>query len=645
MKVATTIYRTSFFVLLMSMPLVASAQITLAPLFSEGAIVQRHIELPVWGYASPGTEVTVQLDEMSGTATADESGRWQVVLPPQAEGGPFELIVSTADEVITVGDIWFGDVWLASGQSNMEWTVNDVLDSENVIASADNPLIRQFRVDQAWSYEPVDELPGGHWAKALPDEVAGFSGVGYFFLKELYEQLRIPLGLIHTSWGGSRIEPWMSAEALGLDEAGMQAVRDEEDRRREVVLAALLEKIGDLPESDPGLVDGNPVWAAVDLDDSDWDLLPVPSQWEAAGYPGLDGIGWYRTTFELTAEEAATGIVLGLGMIDDSDITWLNGQEIGRFDLGWNVARRYEVSPEVLQVGTNVLAVRVEDFQGGGGIAGSEDTVYLETANGERRPLASQWRFKVGSVTTLGEGDKNQVPTLLYNAMVHPILPYPITGVIWYQGESNADTMEDAEAYGDLFIRMIQDWRRIWDHPELPFFWVQLANYMAPDVHPAHHPWPVLREAQTSALVLPKTGQAIAMDVGEADDIHPRDKQSVGKRLALNALAIVYQQHVQYSGPVLEKTEVAGSRIILTFTETADGLVAPDNAPGGFAIAGEDREFVWAEARIEGPTVIVWSEDVPTPVAVRYAWGNNPENANLRNSAGLPAGPFRTDSW
>jgi sialate O-acetylesterase len=331
-------------------------------------------------------------------------------------------------------------------------------------------------------------------------------------------------------------------------------------------------------------------------------------------------------------------------MIDDSDVTWVNGVEVGRMDNAWNEARIYAVPASALRAGTNVIAVRVEDFQGGGGIAGPAETVYLDTRIG-RRALPETWRFMVGQVRLGGASGKNQVPMALWNKMVHPLLSYPIAGVIWYQGESNADVMDDAVAYRNLFPTMIESWRAAWGQPELPFLWVQLANFMAADDEPpAASTWAVLREAQSATLSLPPTAQAVIVDLGEADDIHPRNKQDVGQRLARAARAVAYgEDDLVYAGPTYRSHTVQDGRVILTFDHVGGGLEVHGDTLGGFAVAGADGRFVWADARVEADRVVVWSDAVPEPVAVRYAWGNNPDRATLYNAEGLPADPFRTD--
>lgn len=344
----------------------ASAQLRLSRLIGDGMVVQRDVAVPVWGWADPGTDVTVAFEGRTYDAAADASGRWVVRLPAMPAGGPYAMTVSGAQERHEIRDIWVGDVWIASGQSNMEWTVADAQNAEAEIAAAGDPKIRHFKVPTSWAFEPEATLAGGHWAPADPEHVGAFTAVGYFFARALREHVDVPIGLINTSWGGSRIEPWMSAEALGLDAAALDSLRQREEAYQRQMLETLRARIGTLPEQDAGLVDGRALWADPALDDADWTRIAVPGAWEQAGYEGMDGIGWYRTTFDLTDAEARAGVRLGLGTIDDSDVSYVNGHEVGRTESAWNRARVYEVPPSALQAGRNVVAVRVEDTGGGG---------------------------------------------------------------------------------------------------------------------------------------------------------------------------------------------------------------------------------------------------------------------------------------
>jgi sialate O-acetylesterase len=635
---------------------VAKAQVTVPPvalrlpqLFGDGMVLQRGTPVPVWGWAAPGTRVAVTLQGRTARAAADSGGVWSVMLPAMSAGGPYALAVEGGGVRIDVRDVLVGDVWVASGQSNMEWPVAAAISGAQEVAGAHDPRIRQFAVPHSFSDAPEADVSGGSWAPADSQHVGPFSAVGYFFARELRRAVDVPIGLIHTSWGGSNIETWMSRRALGISDSswdGMQRQRGAEDEARR---AALRVRIGDLPVVDSGLVGGRAVWADPALDDSGWARLAVPGVWERAGYDAMDGIAWYRTTFTLTEDEVRQGSRLCLGTIDDNDVTWVNGTEVGRTD-GYATPRRYLAPPAALRAGGNVIAVRVEDTGGDGGFYGDPASVYLEVG-GVRRALAGTWRFKVGAVSFQADGQRiNKIPTGLYNRMLHPLLPFPIKGVIWYQGESNANSVDQAIAYRPLFQDLIRSWRREWRgvRGPIPFLWVQLPNFGTVDtVPPDRSAWAALRESQTAALALPRTGQAVIIDLGEAGNIHPRNKQEVGRRLALVAERVAYGHSPVSSGPTYQRHEVRGGRVVIAFNHRGGGLVshAPDGRVTGFAVAGGDRRFVWAEARIEGDRIVAWSDRVPHPVAVRYAWSNSPAGLTLFNREGLPAAPFRTDRW
>ena len=630
-----------------STPEQALPSLQVSRLVSDGMVLQRGVRVPIWGSAPPGSTVTVSFDGQDHAATATATGAWTVLLPSMPPGGPHAMRVHAGNEHIDVRDILVGDVWVASGQSNMEFTVAESQNAAQEIAAGNDTRIRQFKVPQSYSDQPSSELAGGSWAVADREHIPSFSAVAYFFARELRKSVDVPIGIINTSWGGSRIETWMSRSALRLSEQQWQALWNRELTSQRSAQDSLRARIGVLPTTDAGLVDGRALWADPALDESAWVSIEVPKLWEQAGYPGMDGIAWYRTTFTLSVDEAAKGVRLGLGTIDDSDISWVNGVEVGRTDRAYNRARVYEVQPSALRVGRNVIAVRVEDFTGGGGIYGDPSLLFVESG-ASRRSLGEPWKFRVGAASVNPDGQRiNKMPTVVYNKMVHPLLPYPIKGVIWYQGESNADHLEDAEAYRALFADMIRSWRDAWKVGEFPFLWVQLPNYNHAVTAPsATSNWATMRASQNATLRLSNTGQAVVIDLGEADNIHPKNKRDVGVRLAAVARAVAYGQHVTHSGPVFRRSAVRGNQVTIEF-DHADGLttVAPGAPVEGFAIAGADRHFVWARAQLVGGKVVTWSDSVSRPVAVRYAWEDNPQHVNLVNAAGLPAAPFRTDTW
>jgi sialate O-acetylesterase len=463
------------------------------------------------------------------------------------------------------------------------------------------------------------------------------------FARELHTRTGVPIGIIDSSWGGSRIEPWMDAATLQLDGAAlarkMQSVRADDDR----ALAGTRERLarfGTLPANDND-------WQRGDLDESAWQTIAVPGNWEQGGFAGMDGIAWYRTSIELSAAQAKQGVTLAFARVDDSDQAWVNGVAVGATHRAYNTPRIYAVPASALHAGRNVIAVRVEDEGGGGGIHGSADEIYVQLADGSRLPLPREWKFRVAQASVQAIDDKNQLATLLYNQMIHPLQPYGLRGVIWYQGESNANTAADAQAYRHQFPQLITQWRQQWGQPQLPFLWVQLASFSSGFDQGDTSPWSLLREAQNKTLSVPHTGQAVAIDIGEAHDIHPRNKQDVAKRLALAARQVAYGEQVQASGPIYAGATFSAGGAQLSFAAGGGALASRQAGQSlqGFELAGADQRFHPAQARIVGDHVIVSSQQVRAPVAVRYGWHDHVEAADLINTAGLPASPFRSDDW
>lgn len=626
------------------------AQLECAQIFSDHMVLQREREIQIWGWHDPRSTVTVTMNEVTVTERTNQEGRWQLTLPAMEAGGPYLLTVTSGRETITFSDVWIGDVWLCSGQSNMEWPMAAVNNAEAEIASADHPMIRLFDVPHQISLSLEERLPSTTegWKICSPEAVRTFSAVAFFMARELQPELGVPIGLVSSNWGGTIVETWTSREAIMTDpDFSMFDAENLEEGMRKKAEAAKQKMEEFLREFSPGseMTDGVYTWQEADANTEGWKTTSLPGLWEDSDAPGFDGSMWYRKSVTLTREEAESGATIFLGKIDDHDITWINGQEIGRIEM-YNEFRAYPVPEGVLKEGENIIAVRVMDTGGGGGFWGESSDMRLESGD-YIKPLAGSWIFRPGvPLENAGSGGigPNDAPTLLYNGMIHPIFPYTLKGAIWYQGESNADR---AAQYQRLFPLMINDWRDRWGY-EFPFLWVQLANFMAEREEPGQSNWAELREAQSMTLTLPHTGQAVIIDIGEADDIHPRNKQDVGKRLALSALHVAYDQELVHSGPVFTEMEIRDGAAYLTFEEIGSGLEAMDKYGyiKGMAIAGEDREWHWAMAIISGDgEVKVWSPQVPNPVAVRYGWADNPADVNLYNVEGLPASPFRTDSW
>jgi sialate O-acetylesterase len=622
------------------------ADVTPNPLFADDAVLQQGMKVPVWGTADPGEHVTVEFFGQSVSTTADSAGKWLVQLAPMKAGGPHTLTISGKNK-ITLTNILVGEVWICSGQSNMERHLGlqpgqkPITDWEQEVRDATHPEIRQFYVPQTKAFAPTQTV-NGHWSVCSPETVKDFTAVGYFFGRDLHQARHVPIGLIHSSWGGTPAEAWTSEAALSrlpdfadaLAEvkrlvADPAAARRETQARQEAWYARV----------DPGS-QASPAWSAAGLDTSLWKSMKLPTYWEDAGYPNFDGVFWFRRTFDLPEGWDGSDADLHLGAVDDNDTTWVNGLKVGA-TAGWNLPRIYRVPGSVLQYTNNVIAVRVLDTGGGGGLWGGDDPMRMNVKAGGQTnsiPLTGEWLCRQSvSLTDAGwpPTDNSQspnAPAVLYNGMIAPLLPYALRGVIWYQGESNVGRERQ---YRTLFPALIADWRQAWGKGDFPFLFVQIApfNGMTPEI----------REAQLlTAQHTRNTAMAVTVDCGDADDIHPPHKQPVGARLALAARALAYGEKLEYSGPVFESLKIKGSNAVLRFTHVGGGLAAKNGPLRGFTIAGEDKVFHPAQAEIHGQTVVVHSATVPRPVAIRYGWANVPEG-NLFNRAGLPASPFRSD--
>jgi len=632
--------------LLLAVPVVAQARVELPPVFGDGAVLQRDQPMRVWGWSGPRARVQVRFDHSKADVTADAEGRWHAQLPAHAAGGPFALRVRSGKDKVVSHDLLVGDVYLAGGQSNMEFELYKARNAAAEIARATDGAIRQIKIPDSWGTRPADHLPDSHWVAASAGTAAQFSAVAYFFAREIRADQHVPIGIINDNWGGSRIEPWMDAHTAGVKPDAIKARVEREDAVEAKAMQATAQHLqrwsGVLGASAADAARAR--YAAANLDQSDWQPIHVPGYWEPQGYYDMDGIAWYRTTFTLSAADAAAGVTLGLGMIDDSDHAWVDGKPIGATDNAWNKSRAYHVAPCVLHAGRHTLAIRVDDLGAGGGIHGDPALVYIQPGHGVRRAFPGPWLFRPEAVSLAPTQGWNQIATLLYNRMIHPLLPLAIRGVIWYQGEANA-LPGDAYRYRDQFVALIKQWRQDFRQPALPFLWVQLANFSQGLDTPTSSPWAMLRESQSRALSLPHTAQAVTIDVGNPDDIHPTDKQTVGHRLALAARHVVYGESLVYSGPVYRAMTIEGHAIRLHFSSPGSALRPRGEALAGFTIAAADRHFHPAQAHIDGNDVVVQAADVSAPVAVRYGWSENPASANLVDAAGLPASPFRTDTW
>jgi len=627
-----------------------NAEVKIPYILSSNMVLQRNQDINVWGLADAKEKVTVHFNDAVKSIRADKDGKWLVTFPAMKAGGPYDMKIRGRN-IIELNNILIGDVWICSGQSNMEWPLDRLPVAEEVSAIADNENIRLFMTPKNVQFTPADDILESEWQECNSETVLPFSAVAYFFGKMIQHEMNVPVGLLGTYWGGTNVETWISLDAISQDPDFADTAEKLKDfdaeKELEKIEASRKLILENYVADEPGIVEGNAVWADPGLDESAWAKMEIPGLWESSGLLGLDGVVWFRYKFELSKEIAEKGISLELGAIDDSDQTWVNGAKVGETINMFDTDRVYNVPAELLKEGINVIAVRVEDTGGGGGFHGNSGKLKV-VSDDFTLSLAGDWKFRVSPSKLAMDSDlpisPNSNPTLLFNGMIHPLLNYPVKGAIWYQGESNAGR---AYKYRSLFPMMINDWRNQWNQPDMPFFFVQLANFMEPPVEPGESTWAELREAQSMTLSLPNTGMAVAIDIGEADNIHPVNKMDVGKRLALAAMKVAYGKDIEHSGPVFKEMHINGSQAMLSFDHAGSGLMCKDRYGylKGFSIAGADRVFHWAKAHIKGDQVRVYSEKVKEPVAVRYGWADNPDDVNLYNKEGLPASPFRTDDW
>lgn len=625
-------------------------KITLPVFFSHGMVIQRNAQVKIWGWAAAGEALTLTFMGKSYSTTVDENRAWSLRIRTGNAGGPYEMTIRSSSDTVTIHDILLGDVWLCSGQSNMEMRLGSLIETyPDEIARSKNDCIRQFLVPADYDFDrPRVDYEAGSWVKANPETVLNFTAVGYFYAQKLHKKYRVPIGLINASLGGAPIESFMSEEALKSFPEVMEEVRKLKDRQYVEFLQqndekTKLEWYRQLDHHDAGMSisSSGKWWIDPDCDDSSWPKIQVPSYWEDEGLGCFNGSVWFRKQFQLPASLVDKRATLYLGNIVDEDVVYVNGKMIGTSSNQYE-PRKYTIPEDLLHEGINTIVVRVINFAGKGGFYKGKP-YHLQIGN-ETIPLSGQWKYQIGAKLEPMPPPAfvQWRPLGLYNAMIAPIVQYLIRGVIWYQGESNVGRWE---TYESMLKALITDWRKKWEQDHFPFLIVQLPNYLESSSEPIESNWAQLREAQRRTLALPHTGMAVTIDIGEWNDIHPVNKKDVGYRLALYAQKIAYGDESEvWSGPMLESATRNNERICLSFSNVGSGLIAKgDDRLKHFAIAGEDLNFVWADAMIEGDRVIVWNDQVQKPLYVRYAWADNPVEANLYNAEGLPASPFSVE--
>lgn len=644
-------------------------------------VLQQRLPIPVWGWSTPNQAIRVTLAGHGADTVANARGMWMVKLPSLAAepylGQALDLVVQ-GDATATIHDVTIGEVWLCSGQSNMEWPLACSADARRHLAAAELADLRLFTVARAGATSPQDDVQAGAcWSRSDAESAARFSAVAWHFGVALHQALKVPIGLIHSSWAGTPAEAWMSRAAINCDNATRPILDRVPASLPKADSATYAKQLAtweaNARHQDPGNTGVRKKWHQPSFDDDGWSEMELPQPWQRAGLAS-EGAVWFRRTVDLPTDLQNQALELSLGPIDHFDTVYVNGERLG--GIGAEVAdprmvpRRYHIPATETTKRTLTLAIRVFNRGGVGGFTGAADLMWLRPANAakaakktsKRKPattkkskatakevaLAGAWRYRVELALEPHVAvpppplhtTHHHVPATLNNAMIQPLVPYALRGVIWYQGENNADR---AEQYRTLLPALIRDWRLAWGQGEFPFGIVQLAGFGAQPTDPGTSTWAELREAQALAGEINRVGMITAIDVGDVHDIHPRDKHTVGTRLAAWARATVYQQPVPWTGPRFNTMTVAGNEAHVTFTTT--GLRTRDGKPPrGFALAGRDRKFVWAETKLVGTTVTLKHPQIATPVAVRYAWADNPD-INLFDDTGAPALPFRTDDW
>jgi sialate O-acetylesterase len=608
----------------------ASANVSLPHIYSNHMVFQQNEPLPLRGMASPKESVSVLMagpgeKVKRGNVTAGPDGAWSVILPAHKAGGPYKITVS-GKNIIVLEDVLIGEVWVCSGQSNMAMILADAKDAPTEIAVANYPQLRLFASNFAVRATPQGDVTAGRWKKCTPENANQFSALGYLFGRDLQQALKVPVGIVVSAAGGTVIESWVNQPGITM-EPSSTSLRDEYQRQ-----------VANLPGAieDAG-------WQAPEYVDAAWKSMTVPGAWEASGQglDNLDGAVWFRREVIIPDAWAGKPLLLNFSAIDDGDVTYFNGLQVGAMNvdtpLVWKLARQYVVPASAVKAGRAVIATRITDQLGAGGFVGKPEEMWLGLASHpeDKLPLDGAWKYKVAE-----KWPTTNLPTGLYNGMVAPWTALPIAGVAWYQGESNAS---NAASYRQLLPKLIQGWRAAWKQNSLSFLVVQLPGYGVDGPLPAESAWAALREAQAqSAIEIPHVGLAVTLDLGEVDNIHPKNKQGVAQRLAQLALARVYNREIVATGPVCDAAHIEGNAVLLHFKNADKGLVLRGEELKGFAIAGADRQFVWGRASITGQSIRVQSDQVPAPLYVRYGWANSPVSS-LYNAAGLPAAPFRTE--
>jgi len=617
------------------------ANVSLPKFFSSHMVLQRYAPITIYGWATAGKTVKISFNNKTLQAKVNANGEWSANFEKLPAGGPYKMMISE-DNQINFDDIYIGDVWFCSGQSNMGWKLEDALNGKEELSKAHFDKIKLLQVSRTMAGTPQKDIEKGEWKTCSPENAEGFSAVAYFFGRNLYQDYNIPIGLINSSWGGTRIEDWIGEDVMGKHEASKKVIAEMKNIDFSTLLTNYNRDFKTWEEKADKLDIGTTEkWFQDAYDKSKWKPLAVPTLWETAKITPSDGVVWVSRTFELAVKDIGQAeLQLSIGRIDNEDVTYINGKVVGESKVK-DLDRLYKIPANAFVAGKNTITMRIKNTGDIGGFRSAAEAIYLQTAT-QKIPLAGEWKHEIGTKTIEEvplRQHPNLYPTSLYNGMVAPFFGIKIKGIIWYQGESN---MRNAVDYADLFKGMISDWRIKWN-ADYPFIFAQLPNHAN-----QKQLWPTVRESQAKALELPNTAMAVLIDVGTDDNIHPIHKQVVGRRMATIAGSLTYgKKELTASAPVFGSSKVEGNTIIVSFK---NGTFASDTVKSGitgFMVAGADKKFHAATAVLQADmkSIKVSSDKVSDPKEVRYLWDDAPGKVMLFNKDGLATAPFRTDNF
>jgi sialate O-acetylesterase len=616
------------------------AKVTVPKFFSNHIVLQRDATITIYGWADAGKTVKINFNNTNMETKANANGEWSIDFKAQKAGGPYKMTIAEENKII-LEDIYVGDVWFCSGQSNMAWKLEDALNGKEELSKTNYEKIKLLQVPRTMAGTPQKDIEKGQWESCTPEKALGFSAVAYFFGRELYKKYNVPIGLINSSWGGTNIEAWMSEEMMGKHESAKKVIAEMKNLNFSDVVKNYNKDFKNWEDKADKLDVGiQERWFDNSYDKSSWKTINVPILWENANITPSDGIVWVSRTFELSQQELSQKeLLLSIGRVDNEDVTYINGKIVGESKIK-DLDRIYKIPNTMFVVGKNTITIRVKNSGDIGGFRSAKEALYLQTGQ-QKISLAGDWKYEIGTKTIEEvpvRQHPNLYPTSLYNGMVAPFLGIKIKGIIWYQAESNS---KNAVEYADLFKDMITDWRKKWKS-DFTFIFAQLPNYAN-----QNNRWITLRESQAKTLELKNTGMAVLIDVGADDNIHPIHKQIVGKRMATIAGNLAYgKNEISASAPIFEKHKAEGNAITVTFKNGTFAAETPKSGISGFTIAGNDNTFYPANGYLQNDmkTIKLSNDKVSEPKEVRYLWEDAPGKVMLYNKDGLATPPFRTDS-